>query len=193
MIRYGYELGRFPMTMEDGRVEWIQPYHRCLFPSDGIRVSKSLRRRLARQDYTVTFDTAFESVMRHCLRPQDNWISEDFIRVYTEIHQAGWGHSCEVWRGEALVGGVYGVALGACFCAESMFHRETDGSKIALYHMVQKCRDLHFIVFDAQLMNPHLASLGAYEVAHSTYMYLLKECLQRGNAWDACKTPPLDR
>jgi leucyl/phenylalanyl-tRNA--protein transferase len=183
-VRYGYELGCFPMALENGRIEWFRSLRRCLFPIEGIRVSRSLSRKIRKNEFDVTFDVAFESVMRHCLRPDDNWINDEIIRVYTEIHHQGWGHSCEVWRDGVLVGGVYGLALGACFCAESMFHRETDASKIALFNLVEKCRDLGFSVFDAQIMNPHLASLGAYEVSPSAYMRLLQECLRQGSEWD---------
>lgn len=220
LIRYGYEQGAFPMTIEDGSVEWFQPVQRCLFPISGIHVSRSLRRVLNSGRFTVTFDQAFEQVMRHCLRPggsRHNWISEDFIRVYTQIHHEGWAHSCEVWspgpsiagpptflsalnlaaKGESaalhdhtstrhttmLVGGLYGLSLGSCFCAESMFHHEPNASKVALAAMVDHCHDLGPTVFDAQVMNPHLASLGAFEVTHAEYMKLLTDALATPDPW----------
>lgn len=184
LIRYGYEQGWFPMTMEDGSVEWFQPRRRCLFPIEGIRVSHSLSKVIRKGRFEITFDRAFPDVMRGCLRPDGNWISEDFIRVYTEIHREGWAHSCEAWMEGRLVGGVYGIALGACFCAESMFFRERDASKVALHAMVERCRTLGFQVFDAQIMNPHLSSLGAYEVSHGTYMDMLRKALKSGSEWD---------
>lgn len=185
------------MTMDDGSVEWFQPVNRALFPLDGIRVSRSMSRVLRRVQigspvpgahFQVTFDEAFEQVMRGCLRPGDNWISEDFIRVYGQIHEEGWGHSVEVWRvepggGRELVGGLYGIAIGSCFCAESMYHRATNASKIALWAMLKKCRSLGFTLFDAQVMNPHLASLGAYPVPHERYMGLLRAALERSTPW----------
>lgn len=183
LIRYAYEQGAFPMTMDDGEVEWFQPRRRALFPIEGIHVSKSLARTMRSGRFTITFDRAFEDVMRGCLRPSDNWISEEFIRVYTQIHHEGWAHSAEVWQDAQLVGGVYGLAMGACFCAESMFHRATDASKVALWAMVSKCRELGFEMFDAQIMNPHLASLGAFELAHDEYMARLKAALARNPEW----------
>jgi len=127
--------------------------------------------------------------MRSCLRPLENWINEDLIRTYTQIHCEGWAHCAEVWHGEELVGGAYGIALGSCFCGESMFHRETNASKVALWALVEKCRELGFTVFDAQIMNPHLKSLGAYEVSHEEYMELLQDALKRKTVWSAQPLP----
>lgn len=183
LIRYGYERGVFPMTLDNGDVEWFQPRKRALFPLDGVHVSHSLRRKIRNEVFEVTFDTAFEQVMRGCLRPRDNWISEHFIRVYTEIHREGWAHSGEVWRDGELCGGIYGIALGSCFSAESMFHRQTDASKVALWAMVRKCDDLGFTIFDAQVMNPHLESMGAYEIPHDEYMELLGDALKNPTPW----------
>jgi len=183
LIRYAYEEGAFPMTMEDGEVEWFQPRHRALFPIEGIHVSRSLQKTIDRGVFEIKFDTSFEAVMRNCLRPEGNWISEDFIRVYTVIHHEGWGHCAECWQDGELVGGVYGIAIGACFCAESMFHRRTNASKVALWAMVEKCRELGFMIFDAQIMNPHLKSLGAYEIPHLEYMEKLQDALRISTAW----------
>lgn len=183
LIRYAYEEGAFPMTMDDGSVEWFQPRRRALFPLDGIHVSRSLAKVIRKGEFEIRFDTCFEQVMRGCLRPDGNWISEDFIRVYTLIHYEGWGHCVECWQGEELVGGLYGIALGSCFCAESMFHRRTDASKVALWAIVKRCRDLGFTIFDAQIMNPHLKSLGAFEIPHSDYMVLLRDALGRQTDW----------
>jgi len=183
MIRHAYMDGVFPMTMEDGSVDWFLPNRRALFPITGIRVSRSLAKTIRSGRFEVRFDTDFEETMRGCLRPDDNWISEDFIRVYTLIHYEGWAHSAECWLDGELVGGVYGLALGTCFCAESMFHRRTDASKVALHAMVKRCRLLGFTVFDAQIMNPHLQSLGAYEVSNRAYQKLLGEALQGSTPW----------
>jgi leucyl/phenylalanyl-tRNA--protein transferase len=173
------------MTLEDGSIGWFQPRERALFPLAGIHVSRSLRRVLQRGDFQITFDTAFEDVMRGCLRPEDNWISEEFIQVYTQVHNEGWAHSAECWSGGELVGGVYGLALGSCFCAESMFHRHPNASKVALWALLEECRRREFTLFDAQIMNPHLESLGAYEVSHREYMRLLGEALEKRTSWSA--------
>ena len=171
------------MTVEDGSVEWFQPRRRALFPIEGIHVSKTLQRVISRGEFEIRFDTEFEQVIRSCLRPEDNWISEDFIRVYTLIHHQGWGHCAECWHEGELVAGVYGIAIGTCFCAESMFHRRTNASKVALWAMVEKCRELGFTIFDAQIMNPHLRSLGAYEVTHAQYMSMLRAAVQHSTDW----------
>lgn len=171
------------MTMDDGQVEWFQPRQRALFPIEGIRVSHSLRKTIRSEKFEIRFDTAFELVMRGCLRPSGNWISEEFIQVYTAIHYEGWGHSSECWCNGELVGGVYGIAIGGCFCAESMFHRETDASKVALWALVERCRDLGFTLFDAQIMNPHLESLGAFEIDHLEYMARLNVALSIETPW----------
>lgn len=183
LIQYAYTQGAFPMTMSDGSVEWFLPHRRCLFPMSGIHRSRSLERTLRRGHFEVRFDTAFEAVMRGCLRPDDNWISEDFIRVYTHIHHHGWGHCAETWQDGELVGGVYGIALGGVFCAESMFHRATDASKVALGALIDRCRELGFVIFDAQIMNPHLASLGAYEISSREYERQLRRALHVSTPW----------
>lgn len=171
------------MTLEDGQIGWFQPKRRALFPLEGIRVSRSLQRVIRRGAYEITFDQAFEEVMRRCIRPEDNWISEEFVQVYTAIHREGWGHSAECWFDGELVGGVYGVALGSCFCAESMFYRRSNASKVALWALVNRCRELGFTLFDAQIMNPHLRSLGAFEVPHEKYIDLLHQALRRTTPW----------
>ncbi len=183
LLRYGYERGAFPMTMDDGQVEWFRPFRRALFPIEGIKLSRSMRKVVSKVQFGerngahfgVTFNRQFEQVMRNCLRPDENWISEHFIRAYTACHFEGWGHSVEVWRSGKLVGGLYGLAIGSIFCAESMFHRETNASKVALWAMVDRCREAGFTLFDAQIMNPHLKSLGAYEIGDYAYLQLLEK------------------
>lgn len=183
LIRYAYERAVFPMADDYGNVEWYQPFKRALFPIDGVHVSHSLRKTINQGKFEVRFDTSFEAVMRNCLRPDENWINEDLIRAYSQIHREGWGHCCETWHEDRLVGGVYGIALGTCFCAESMFFRETDASKVALWALVEKCRSLGFTIFDAQIMNPHLKSLGAFDVPHKEYVRRLSEALKGSTEW----------
>jgi leucyl/phenylalanyl-tRNA--protein transferase len=183
MLWYGYVQGAFPMTMDDGNVEWFLPKRRTLLPIEGIRVSKSLRKVIRSGKFEIRFDTAFRQVMLGCLRPSENWISDDFVRVYGLAHEQGWAHSSECWHEGQLVGGVYGLSIGSVFCAESMFHRATDASKVALWALVERCRELGFQLIDAQLMNPHLASLGAYEVPHEEYIQKLVIALRKATDW----------
>lgn len=182
-IRYGYMHGAFPMADDDGSISWYQVERRALFPISGIHVSRSLKKFFQAHRYRVSFDEAFRDVILSCRRPTDNWINSEIVRAYTEVHEMGWAHSCEVWEGQRLVGGIYGIAIGTCFCAESMFHRETNCSKLALWSMVERCRELGFTIFDAQVMNPHLASLGAYEVSRGEYEMLLDEALRGTTDW----------
>jgi len=187
LIRYAYQQGAFPMTMSNRKVEWFQPRERALLPISGLHVSRSLAKVIRRNEFEIRFDTEFEQVMEKCLRPRDNWISRDFIRVYTQIHFEGWGHCSETWKDGKLVGGVYGIAIGSCFCAESMFHRASNASKVALWALVERCRELGFTLMDAQIMNPHLASLGAYEVSHEQYMVLLEQALAAQTEWSGSR------
>lgn len=158
------------MAEPSGEIRWYVPNKRALFPIEGIRVSKSLSKVIKSDKFSVTFNQEFEEVMRCCLRPDGNWISEEMIRVYTLIHHEGWAHSCEVWLDGKLVGGIYGLQIGTCFSAESMFYRETNASKIALWAMVNRCRECGYSMFDAQIMNPHLASLGAFEIGQEEFL-----------------------
>ena len=170
---------------ETDETHWLKPNHRCLFPVSGIHVSRSLQKTIRKGKFEVRFDTDFEQVMRSCRRPDGNWINEDFIQVYSQIFKEGWAHCSECWFEENLVGGVYGIAIGGVFYAESMFHRETDASKVALYALVETCRDKGFVLFDAQIMNPHLLSLGAYEIPNDDYDRLLVDALQIQTDWSA--------
>jgi leucyl/phenylalanyl-tRNA--protein transferase len=183
LLRHAYTRGIFPMTMDHGEVGWFQPYRRALFPIEGIRVSRSLRKTIRQGTFEIEFDCDFKAVIEGCFRPDDNWLSEHFVRAYTEAFVEGWAHCCSCRIDGELVGGIYGLALGSLFSAESMFHRVNDASKVALWAMVEKCRELGFTVFDAQVMNPHLKSLGAYEVPHEEYMRMLDRCLRTPNKW----------
>lgn len=194
LLRHAYSLGCFPMAMEGGEIGWFEPTKRALFPIEGIHVSASLAKKLARTSveggqvagnpkFVVTFDQTFEQVIRGCLRPEDNWINEEIIQAYTNVHRLGWAHSCEVWSEGHLVGGIYGIALGGCFSAESMFHRVTDASKIALWAMVERCRQLGFVIFDAQIMNSHLKSLGAIEIPKAEYLRRLERAIKLSTPW----------
>lgn len=183
MISYAYRQGLFPMTTESGEIAWYRPYVRAVFPLDGFRTSRSLAKTLRRGLFEVRFNTSFESVMRGCIRPTDNWISEPIVEAYTAVHREGWGHSVECWADGELVGGAYGVAVGGVFCAESMFHRRRDASKVALRALIARCREIGFGLFDAQVMNPHLESLGARPMTHRSYMAALDSLVNATNVW----------
>lgn len=182
-LMHAYLSGLFPMGDELGRIDWYTSHDRALFPISGIHVSRSLAKTIRSGKFRWTFDQAFPKVMQGCLRPGDNWITPEIIDVFCEAHEEGWGHSVEVWSGEKLVGGSYGLAIGGAFFAESMFHREIDASKVALWALINQCREKGFELFDAQVMNPHLKSLGAFSVSTDEYETLLESAVMIKTEW----------
>jgi leucyl/phenylalanyl-tRNA---protein transferase len=178
-IVLAYSNGVFPMYNHyTGGIEWYLPDPRAVIPLDGFHVSRSLAKTIRQAAFEVTIDRAFEAVMRGCGdRPEGTWISEEFITVYGELYRRGAAHSVEAWRAGRLVGGAYGIALGGAFMAESMFHYETDASKVALAALVERLRARRFELLDTQYLTPHLASLGAVEIAKSEYASRLKRAL----------------
>jgi leucyl/phenylalanyl-tRNA--protein transferase len=173
----GYSYGVFPMPLSRRRLGWFSPVSRGIIPLDGFHASRSLRKHSAR--FTVSFDDRFTEVMTACgdERRAHGWINADFIDAYTELHRLGWAHSCEVLLDDELVGGVYGVRIGRFFAGESMFHRRTDASKVALWALTSTLRAAGIRLFDVQWTTPHLISLGAIDVPRSDYLRLLSEAL----------------
>jgi leucyl/phenylalanyl-tRNA--protein transferase len=192
LLLQAYQVGLFPMSegRNDPEVFWVDPTMRGLFPLDGFRISRSLARRIRRAEFDVTFDTAFEQVMRACADRPETWINETIIDLYTNLFRTGFAHSVELWDGKMLVGGVYGVSIGAAFFGESMFSRRTDASKIALAYLVDRLNTGGFSLFDTQFITPHLASLGAIEVPRSEYQRLLDKALRGSARFDATTDPP---
>ncbi len=166
-----YRRGLFPMPV-DGRLAWWSPRLRAVIPLPAFRASRSLRRSARRFELRV--DTAFEGVMRACADPArpHGWIDESLVEAYTRLHRLGWAHSVEAWDGDGLQGGVYGLAIGGLFAAESKFHRRTDASKVALLGLVEILREAGSPgrrILDVQWLSPHLASLGAVEIPRAEY------------------------
>jgi len=178
-VELAYRHGIFPMADErSAEILWFRPDPRAVIPLDGFHVSRSLARTLRRAVFDVRVDTDFEGVMRGCAdRPEGTWISERFVEVYGALHRAGKAHSVEAWREGRLAGGVYGLALGGAFMAESMFHRETDASKVALAALTSRLRERGFILLDVQYVTPHLESLGAIEITRREYERRLERAL----------------
>ena len=176
-----YRHGLFPMPGDSQMpMLWWSPDPRGILPLGGLKVSRSLRASVRRMEVRV--DTAFDEVIRACADPgrDSGWIDEEIVTAYTELHDLGWAHSVETWQDGRLVGGLYGVAIGGLFAGESMFHRATDASKVALVGLVDLLRDEHADqrVLDVQWSTPHLASLGVVEVRRSTYLDLLQCALE---------------
>lgn len=181
VLLQAYASGVFPMaeSIDNPEIFWVEPQLRGIFPLDGFHLSRSLRRRMRRADYTVSVDTCFAEVVRACADRPETWINTRIFDLYTDLHRMGYAHSVEVFRQGRLIGGVYGVALGRAFFGESMFSRETDASKIALANLVARLRAGGFILFDTQFLTPHLESLGAIEIPQADYMDRLHVALEK--------------
>ena len=148
---------------------WIEPEQRGVFPLDGLVVSRSLAKTTRSDLYQVRADRAFEAVMKGCANRDRTWINADILRLYCELFERGFAHSIEAYQDGELVGGLYGVALGAAFFGESMFHLARDASKVALVHLFARLRLGGYRLLDAQFITPHLASLGAVEIPRLEY------------------------
>jgi leucyl/phenylalanyl-tRNA--protein transferase len=174
-----YRHGLFPMPVRRGVLAWWSPDPRGIVPLDGLRVSRSLRRACRRFEIRVDFD--FDAVMEACAdrRRPGAWISRDVRKAYCRLHELGWVHSVEAWSAGTMAGGLYGVAIGGLFAGESMFHRQTDASKVALVALVELLRAGGASLLDVQWVTPHLASLGAVPVPRRRYHQLLEEALDR--------------
>ena len=170
-----YRSGLFPWT--DDPITWWSPDPRAIFDLDKFHVPRSLRRTLRQGLFRVTFDQAFRQVMEGCaaLAPgrRSIWISPAFLEAYTQLHQAGHAHSVECWQGGELAGGIYGVAVGGLFAGESMFHRVSNASKVALCALVAHLRERGFTLFDIQMLTPVTAQLGAVAVSREIYLQRL--------------------
>jgi len=176
-----YASGIFPMADESGTVSWYSADPRGVLEHDALRISRSLRATLRKAAFEVRYDTAFERVMRECAAPRDAggaWISEEFIQVYTCLHRYGFAHSVEAWQQDTLVGGLYGVAIGAAFMGESMFARRSDASKVCLVALVERLRLQGYILHDTQMVTPHLATLGATLIPRVEYLHRLHRAVR---------------
>jgi leucyl/phenylalanyl-tRNA--protein transferase len=171
---------------DDEVLAWWSPDPRAILPLDGLRVSRSLRRSCTR--FQVRLDTAFADVVAACADPArtGRWITDDVASAYGELHRLGWAHSVEAWTHEGeLAGGLYGVHIGGLFAGESMFHRGTDASKVALVGLVEHLRRIGVTVLDVQWATPHLASLGVIEVSRETYLAEVRRAVDHPVDWHA--------
>lgn len=191
-ILAAYLHGWFPMADgRNGQVNWYCPKTRALLPLEAgaFKVPRSLAKRVRSGRYTITRDTDFERVIRTCGEPRpyadDTWISEEVIRAYTTLHDAGYAHSIEAWdEAGGLVGGLYGVTLGGAFFGESMFSRATDASKVCLVHLVDHLRMRGYVLLDAQMHNEHLEQFGLVEVPLEDYLEQLEDAALMDVTWE---------
>ncbi|MEX1234428.1 MAG: leucyl/phenylalanyl-tRNA--protein transferase [Roseovarius sp.] len=181
LLLNAYASGIFPMSegRDDPEIFWVDPRQRGVMPLDGIHVSRSLSKRMRRADYSVALSHDFAGVVDACADRPETWINSEIRSQYIMLHALGHAHSMEIRAGGELIGGVYGVTLGAAFFGESMFSRATDGSKLALVHLVDHLRRCDFRLFDTQFLTDHLASLGAIEISRAAYRAELAVAINR--------------
>lgn len=178
LLMAAYSRGYFPMAEADGTLGWHDPDPRAIFPLETVRPNARLRRHLRQSGFRCTVDQAFEEVMRACATLHGpSWITDEMVRAYSDLHRIGHAHSVETWDGTQLVGGLYGVHLGAAFFGESMFSTRSHASKAAFHHLVERLRGNGFSLFDTQYLNPHTASLGAIEVPRAEFRMRLRRAI----------------
>jgi leucyl/phenylalanyl-tRNA--protein transferase len=169
-----YRHGIFPWYSAGQPLLWWSPDPRGIFEFDSFHIPRSLARTLKSRRYTITFDRAFPAVIGACAevprREGDTWITPEFVEAYCELHRAGYAHSVECWSGDELVGGVYGVSTGALFAGESMFHRASDASKVAVVHLFERLKEKGYLLFDTQMVTSATESLGAVEISRREYL-----------------------
>ena len=182
LIVAAYAQGVFPMAEETGEIFWYSPDPRAIIPIQSYKPAKSLKPIINQKRFEIRVDTCFEQVMRNCAlpRPTENetWISEEMIAAYTELHRMGLAHSVEAWQDGKLVGGLYGVALGAAFFGESMFSFVSNSSKIAFHYLVQILREQNYQLLDSQMMNDNVLRYGAVDIPRSAYLRRLAKALK---------------
>ena len=176
-----YRAGIFPMaeSATDESIFWVDPKYRGIIPLNNFHVSKSLRRAILKLDYQISINTSFKEVIKMCAERPETWINHDILTNYCLLHQSGHAHCLEVWSDKKLIGGIYGVSIGAVFCGESMFSKKNNASKIALAYLVDRLKATGFKLFDTQFLTPHLASLGAVEIPKTKYKVLLFQAVER--------------
>jgi leucyl/phenylalanyl-tRNA--protein transferase len=179
LLLQGYATGIFPMadSREARELFWVEPKNRAIIPLDRFHMSRSLRRTLRSGRFSVTHDRDFAGVIGACADREETWINDELEHAMIALHGSGHAHSIEVWEGEALVGGLYGVKLGRAFFGESMFSHRTDASKVALAWLVARLKVGNFTLLDCQFMTEHLASLGATSIPREAYVALLSVAL----------------
>lgn len=181
-----YRHGIFPWYEEDGPILWWSPDPRAVFVPGHFHVPRRLARTMRRQPYSVTVDTAFEQVIDGCAAPRNGsagtWITAEMRSAYLALHGSGYAHSLEIRRNDALIGGLYGVAIGRMFFAESKFHRERDASKIALVELMRRLEENRYILCDCQLWNPHLENFGVRMIERGDFLRLVEFAVAQQDA-----------
>lgn len=170
-----YSQGYFPMADESGEIYWHNPDLRAIMPLDKIKMPRSLRQYIKKYNMEFRIDSNFEQVIKKCSLRDETWINDEIIRAYINLHYLGYAHSVETFIDNKMVGGLYGVAIGKGFFGESMYSDISNASKAAFYFLVDRLRELDFILLDSQYLNPHTKLLGAIEISKEEYMNILKK------------------
>jgi leucyl/phenylalanyl-tRNA--protein transferase len=178
LLLQGYRLGVFPMAMDDDSIAWFSPDPRAIIPLENFHVPHALRRVARKRIFEIKIDNRFGEVIRGCAKRKDTWISREIIESYERLHELGHAHSVEAWCKNKLAGGLYGVAVGGAFFGESMFHRVTDASKVALVALVEHLRAKKFALLDTQWTTPHLEQFGAIEISREQYLKSLRRAIE---------------
>jgi leucyl/phenylalanyl-tRNA--protein transferase len=179
-IIQAYSKGYFLMAEDDGSLSWYSSRKRALIPLDArFRYPKSLQRILNQERFSVAINRNFTAVCQGCANRETTWISNELIDIYHYLYQAGYAYSFETWQGNQLAGGILGIAIQGLFIGESMFYRISEGSKVAMVKLVEHLRKRGFVLFDAQMQNPHLARFGSYIVNEYDYQSLLQYALSQ--------------
>ena len=174
----GYSQGYFLMAGDDDKLDWYSSHQRTLIPlDDRFRYPKSLQRVLNQERFSVAIDRDFVAVCEGCADRDSTWISDELMDIYLALHKAGWAHSFETWQGDKLAGGILGIAIRGAFIGESMFYRITEGSKVAMVKLVEHLREKQYMVFDAQLQNPHLERFGSVVIDAEKYSDMLDKAM----------------
>ena len=180
LIIEGYSQGYFLMADDDGKLDWYSSRQRTLIPLDErFRYPKSLQRVLNQKRFSVAIDRDFEAVCLGCANRDTTWISDELLEIYWALHQAGFAHSFETWQDDELAGGILGIVIQGAFIGESMFFRITEGSKVAMVELVKHLRSRQYVLFDAQLQNPHLERFGSFVISSREYQKLLDRAMMR--------------
>ncbi|PLX94947.1 MAG: leucyl/phenylalanyl-tRNA--protein transferase [Desulfuromonas sp.] len=182
-----YSCGIFPWNHPEDPILWWSPDPRCVLDPSEVHISRRLAKKIRQRHFTIRYDTDFSACIHHCAhadeRLDSTWISPQIIAAYQELHHLGYAHSVECWEEDQMVGGLYGIAIGRCFCGESMFHTRTDASKLAFTALAQALKQLGYRMIDCQLPTDHLHSLGAKDIPREQFLRQLQACQVRENGY----------
>ena len=183
VLLLAYQQGLFPMAESRNakQVQWIQPKKRGIFPLGNFHISRSLKRAILKKDYSITINSCFPKVVEKCADRNETWINGDIYNCYCKLHDDGFAHSIEVWRDDRLIGGVYGVAIGAAFFGESMFSLVSNASKFALFHLIERLKFGDYDFIDTQFINDHLSQFGAVEIPNTDFKKNLKKSIKKNS------------